>query len=74
MKYVPILFKSHSHADATLQDNEEAPKAIQEAIDGSSYEIRLGAPLDQLLFMKRQYEGKTDDEKGKLRKVSILAI
>ena len=60
MKYVSILSKFHAHADTTLhQDNEKAPKAIQEAIDGSSYKIQLGALLDQLFFMKRQYEGKT---------------
>ena len=54
-----------------IQDPEKAPKYITDAIDGSSYEGTFGAPLDRLLNMKKVFEDKTDEEKDKLRKVTL---
>ncbi|KAF8177820.1 hypothetical protein K438DRAFT_2181270 [Mycena galopus ATCC 62051] len=51
----------HEHKDPAL-----APPAIVKAIEGSTYEITLGAPLDQLAAQRRDYADKTDAEKDKM--------
>jgi hypothetical protein len=52
-----------------LKDPATAPAPIVKAIEGSHYEITLGAPLDQLAAQRRQYMDKTDAEKEKTLKV-----
>jgi hypothetical protein len=42
------------------------------AIEGSQFEIRLGAPLDLLAAQRRVYEDKTDADKDKMLKVCHL--
>ena len=54
-----------------IEDPEKALKYVIDAINGSSYEGTFGAPLDQLLSMKKTTEDKTNKEKEKLRKVSL---
>jgi hypothetical protein len=51
------------------KDPATAPPAIVKAIEGSHYEITLGAPLDLLAGQQREYADKTDAEKEKMLKV-----
>ncbi|KAJ7347928.1 hypothetical protein DFH08DRAFT_1001279 [Mycena albidolilacea] len=48
------------------EDPAHAPPAIIKAIEGTTYEITLGAPLDLLAAQRREYADKTDAEKEKL--------
>ncbi|KAJ7842902.1 hypothetical protein B0H13DRAFT_2676486 [Mycena leptocephala] len=50
------------------EDPSGAPAAIVNAIEGSQFEIRLGAPLDLLAAQRRAYEDKTDADKDKMLK------
>ncbi|KAJ7312701.1 hypothetical protein DFH08DRAFT_1087523 [Mycena albidolilacea] len=50
------------------EDPATAPAPIVKAIEGSHYEITLGAPLDLLAAQQRQYVDKTDAEKEKMLK------
>ncbi|KAJ6596669.1 hypothetical protein B0H10DRAFT_2232329 [Mycena sp. CBHHK59/15] len=50
------------------EDPARAPAAIVKAITGTEYEIRLGAPLDQLAAQRRAYADKTDAQKDKMLK------
>ncbi|KAJ7838587.1 hypothetical protein B0H14DRAFT_2788858 [Mycena olivaceomarginata] len=49
------------------EDPATAPAPIVKAIEGSHYEITLGAPLDLLAAQQRQYVDKTDAEKKMLK-------
>ncbi|KAH0586209.1 hypothetical protein H2248_007465 [Termitomyces sp. 'cryptogamus'] len=51
-----------------FQEPLTAPKAIVDAIEGSSLEISFGAPVDQCLSIKKQYEDKTDGKQEKMQK------
>ncbi|KAF7343288.1 hypothetical protein MVEN_01760900 [Mycena venus] len=51
------------------EDPARAPAAIVKAITGTEYEIRLGAPLDQLAVQRRAYADKTDAQKDKMLKM-----
>ncbi|KAJ7842505.1 hypothetical protein B0H13DRAFT_2413619 [Mycena leptocephala] len=50
------------------EDPSGAPAAIVNAIKGSQFEIRLGAPLDLLAAQRRAYEDETDADKDKMLK------
>ncbi|KAJ7126041.1 hypothetical protein C8R44DRAFT_733959 [Mycena epipterygia] len=51
-------------------DPASAPEVILMAIEGTTYEVSLGAPLNKLMAQRHVYEDKTDAEKEKLKKCS----
>jgi hypothetical protein len=56
------------------KDPAGALAAIVKAIQGTGFEITLGAPLDRLAAQRRNYAGKTDSEKAKMAKVCCLYL
>ncbi|KAF7354260.1 hypothetical protein MVEN_01114000 [Mycena venus] len=50
------------------EDPASAPAPIVKAIQGTSFEITLGAPLDRLAAERRSYADKTDANKEKMLK------
>ncbi|KAF7328546.1 hypothetical protein MVEN_02542300 [Mycena venus] len=50
------------------EDPASAPAPIVKAIQGTSFEITLGAPLDRLAAERRSYADKTDADKEKMLK------